>query len=204
MAAIPPPLARTRELMYGYSRPWFLCGGWAVDAWIGHQTRKHLDVDVAVFREDQQELYAYLAGWHLVGHDRNVADDSTESWNGRCLDLPAHIHANHPAMNGTELDIQLNATANGDWLCRSEPSITHPLSDSATARWDLPTAPPELVLFYKAGGNLAADQVGELRSHDELDMRALLPLLTAGQRSWLHNAIARSHPTHPWLAGISL
>ena len=46
-------LLRVSELMGTLGRPWALCGGWAVDAWLGRVTREHLDVDLSVFEEDQ-------------------------------------------------------------------------------------------------------------------------------------------------------
>lgn len=32
-------------------------------------------------------------GWHLIAHDPNVPGATIEAWDGRRLDLPAHIHA---------------------------------------------------------------------------------------------------------------
>jgi hypothetical protein len=33
---------------------WALCGGWAVDAWIGEQTRDRVDIDIATFAGDRR------------------------------------------------------------------------------------------------------------------------------------------------------
>jgi hypothetical protein len=203
MSSVPIQLTRTRKVMTGYQHDWYLCGGWAVDAWLGKQTRTHLDVDIAVFHDDQDALYEHLNGWDLIGHDPNVPDDSPDPWNGRHLDIPAHIHANTAAMHGVELDIQINATLGGRWVCRKEPLIVHNLSRQTASPWQLPTAPPELVLFYKAGGNLAADQLNQLRQHDEQDFRALIPSLTDEQHRWLRTSINRVHPNHPWRSHLT-
>ncbi len=39
MTSIPEPVAEVADLMSTYRHMWCLCGGWAVDAWLGRQTR---------------------------------------------------------------------------------------------------------------------------------------------------------------------
>jgi hypothetical protein len=198
---IPPPLKRVADLMATYRRPWFLCGGWAVDAWLGHQTREHGDVDIAVFQDDQQALYQHLTGWDLVAHDPAVADDSTEKWNGRQLALPAHIHANIDAMHGVELDIQLNECTDDAWIYRREPRIAMQLKQqTGGSAWALPTVPPELVLLYKAHNPDSPLDYSAFRPNDDLDFRTLRPTLTEKQQSWLYAALTLVDPAHPWLA----
>ena len=46
---------------------WCIAGGWAIDLFLGHQTREHADVDVLVFRDDLQHLQSFLADWELFG-----------------------------------------------------------------------------------------------------------------------------------------
>jgi hypothetical protein len=46
--------------MSSFPAPWALCGGWAIDAWLGRQTREHGDVDVSVFLQDQRALFEHL------------------------------------------------------------------------------------------------------------------------------------------------
>src|SRR5918993_2466527 len=43
---------------------WFF-GGWAVDLWVGRLTRPHEDIDVLVWRRDEQRIHEALqgAGW---------------------------------------------------------------------------------------------------------------------------------------------
>src|SRR3989304_730045 len=189
MTPVPEPLARVADLMSTFRPKWSLCGGWAVDAWLGRQTRDHADVDIAVFQDDQHAIFDHLAGWQLIAHDNHVAPDSIESWDGRRLDLPAHIHAR--SHDGFNLEVLLNERSGRDWVFSREPRITMPLRRCAQqSAWGLPTVVPEVILFYKAKG---------LRPHDELDFLALLPHLTAKQCYWLWEAISLVHPGHPWL-----
>jgi len=215
MTPVPGPLARVAELMSTFRPRWYLCGGWAVDAWLGGQTRDHADVDIAVFQDDQHAIFDHLAGWQLIGHDDNVADDSTEPWDGRRLDLPAHIHARShdaaPVTPGTgrgpgfNLEVVLNERSGRDWVFGREPRVTSPLRRCVRqSAWGLPTVVPEVILFYKANPPAWRDSARpDLRPHDELDFLALLPHLTEKQRYWLREAISLVQPGHPWLARLS-
>jgi hypothetical protein len=40
-------------LMSSFPRPWFFCGGWALDLFLGKVTRPLHDVEIGVFRQDQ-------------------------------------------------------------------------------------------------------------------------------------------------------
>jgi Aminoglycoside-2''-adenylyltransferase len=214
---VPAAVAYVRDLLLGFDRPWFLSGGWAVDAWLGRQTRDHGDVDVTVFHRDQRAIYEHLSGWALVGHDPNVADDTAEPWNGRHLDLPAHVHVLTPASPlatsttaihaAFEFEFLLNERSGDEWVLNREGRIVVPL-DRCTqpSSWGLPTASPEIVLFFKAGGHLTAAELegssGSPRPRDEEDFRALLPVLTAAQRSWLRESLAELRPAQSWLARL--
>ncbi len=54
---VPEPVARVADLMATYRGAWSICGGWAVDAWLGRQTRDHADVDIAVYQDDHHALF---------------------------------------------------------------------------------------------------------------------------------------------------
>jgi len=204
---VPEPVARVADLMSTFRPWWSLSGGWAVDAWLGRLSRDHGDVDIAVFLDDQRALLDHLVGWELIAHDPNVAGNTSEPWDGRPLDLPAHIHGrlrdarsptpdrlDAPAQQGFGLDVQINERSGDDWIFSREPRVTMPLHQAVRqSEWGLPTLVPEVLLFYKAS---------ELRRRDKLDFLALLPHLTQEQRDWLRSAI--SLLGHPWLAQLSL
>src|SRR4051812_23938833 len=109
-----PLLARVAGVMSSFGSSWALCGGWAIDVWVGHQTREHQDVDLTVFLDDQLALFDYFTtGWLLNGHDEHD-EDGTEPWTGRRLGFPSHIHAY--SNDGLHLDIQLNRRSGNDWV----------------------------------------------------------------------------------------
>jgi hypothetical protein len=193
--------------MSGYPRPWCICGGWAVEAWLaGAELREHGDVDVAVFVQDQRALFEHLQGWQLVAHDRNVPGNTSELWDGkREIDLPGHIHGRlHPSADvpvnldapgeqGFGLDIQLNDGSADEWIVSREPLIKLPMTQAiAESPCGVPTATPEVLLFYKSR---------DLRRRDQLDFTRLLHRLSPEQRAWLRGAIERAG--HPWLAELS-
>ena len=200
---VPDAVAGVADLMSTFQPTWALCGGWAVDAWLGRLTRDHGDVDISVFIQDQRALFDHLAGWQLVAHDPHVSGDKSELWAGRRLHLPAHIHGRLDAgerlperldaASGFGLDIQLDDRSGDDWVLSRQPRISVPLRNGVQqAPWGLPTVVPEVLLFFKAR---------ELRRRDKLDFLALLPHLTAEQRDWLRNAISLAG--HPWLSQLS-
>ncbi|PZG03080.1 hypothetical protein C1J01_46610 [Nonomuraea aridisoli] len=214
---VPEAVAYVRDLLDGLGAAWVLCGGWAADAWLGRQTRDHGDVDIAVFHHDQRAVFEHFPGWALVAHDPGVPDDTTEQWNGRPLDLPAHIHlpelhsplSTSATLTHTEFGFEflLNERSGHDWVLNREHGIAVPLERAVqTSQWGLATAAPEIVLFFKAGGHLTPDQAHAandvLRPHDEQDLLALLPILTTDRRTWLAHTLGKTHPGHRWLTHL--
>ena len=208
---VPEPVARVADLMSTFPCTWSLCGGWAVDAWLGRVTREHGDIDVSVFADDQRALFKHLDGWQLLAHDAAwEANDSEAWWDGRRrLTAPAHIHARAPELRGLMpeggianaedgfiLEFQIDGLSGDEWTLSKEPHVGLPLRRAVQqSAWGVPVAAPEVLLFFKASGR-------RIRLRDDLDFRALLPELTDGQRDWLHEAI--SLVGHPWLTQLSL
>ena len=207
----PEAVARVATIMSGFGANWLLCGGWAADSALGRLTRDHHDIDITVFHEDQRALFEHLAGWQLVGHDDNVADDSSEPWLGRELHLPAHIHALPPGSapadpstgqgTGFNLEVILNERSGDEWLFSREPRISLPLSRCVVqSPWGEEVASPEVVVFYKALPPAWRNGPRTpLRKRDERDFAALLPQLSGEHRRWLHDSISLIEPAHPWL-----
>jgi len=201
---LPAGVLRARELMAGYAHPWALCGGWAVDLWLGGgQTREHGDLDITVFERDTSAFFEHFAGWS------RRADDATnganlEQWDGRTLVLPAHIHANDN--EGFELELIVNSGSGNDWVLSTNPELLLPFDDVVRRHPSgVPIAAPEVLMFYKSRvcrGCAGCSAPRKLRPHDEADFQALLPLLAPAARDWLRGAMELAEPGHPWLAAL--
>ena len=89
---VPEQIAPMVEFMSLFPAPWALCGGWAVDSWLGEETRDHGDVDIDVFVQDRRELCEHLRGWQAVAHELGTDGATSQVWNGGPLVLPAHLH----------------------------------------------------------------------------------------------------------------
>ncbi|MBF6600532.1 MAG: hypothetical protein IVW36_08485 [Dehalococcoidia bacterium] len=201
---MPAALAPVVELMAAYRRQWALCGGWAVDAWVGRETREHADVDISVFVQDQRTLFEDLRGWQLVPHDA-LTPTNAEPWAGRELRHPGHLHGRRdrgepvPASgilwpkDGFILDVQLDDRAGDEWLLQRQSAVRIPVARGILpSPWGLPTVAPEVLLFFKSR---------DLRRRDKLDFATLLPLLDSAQRAWLRDAVLRCG--HPWSAALA-
>ncbi|KRB47504.1 nucleotidyltransferase domain-containing protein [Terrabacter sp. Root181] len=79
-----------RELLRGLGVPWWVAGGWAVEAFTG-VARDHEDIDVSVLRRDVGAIRAHLERhWHLwsagdsgllhLRPGRDVPEDSGQIW----------------------------------------------------------------------------------------------------------------------------
>src|SRR4051812_43144367 len=97
-------LDRAASIMTGFHGMWGVAGGWAIDLFLGRQTRAHADVDVAILRDDQHYLRAGLTG----GRAQKVIEHTLIEWlPDERLEPPVHeIHATWP--DGYHLEILLN------------------------------------------------------------------------------------------------
>ena len=188
----PAPVPSIHRLLADFPGRWGFCGGWALDLFIGRQTRLHKDVDVAVLRRDQRALFAYLStrDWTL-----ETAHEGTLSrWDGAPLALPIHtLWCRHPRHEPDCVEVLFNED-DGTHLCfRRDLSIRLPLEDAFCLSPDgHPLLAPEIVLLYKAKYSHEADH--------QADFTNALPQLDARQRAWLGEALSTLYGEHDWLS----
>jgi len=135
-------------VMSDFNKDWFFAGGWAIDLFLGKETRVHHDIEIGIFREDQIELKDFLSNreWEF----KKVLKGEFTPWNNEYLELPVHeIHAINNAKK-FELEILLNESDAGNWRFRRDLRISYPLrSVLSYSETGLPYLAPEIVLLYK-------------------------------------------------------
>lgn len=82
---------RINTILESYKGVWAIAGGWAIDLFLGFETRDHKDIEIAIPRNEQQLLRTYLLHWECSF----VENKELKHWkNGVILELPIHeIHA---------------------------------------------------------------------------------------------------------------
>lgn len=189
----PLSVIELREVLAGFPRPWWIGGGWAIEAFTGVR-RQHDDVDVVMFARDVAELRAFLgAAWHVWNADsgwlRPLGEDYPE---------PRHPESQlwfrHDWSSPWRFEALLTLDRDGRWVNKRDHDHVAPIDD---VTWVAPDGiryeRPEISLLFKAKHR---------RSKDEADAAAALPLLEAERRAWLRDALARTYPGHPWIATI--
>jgi hypothetical protein len=181
--------------MWQWFVDWCVAGGWALDLFLGYQTRPHDDLDLALFRDDQLQLRRHLAKWRFG----KVIGGQLLDWPGQeWLSSPVHeIHAQAPeAVDTLCLEFLLNERGGAHWIFRRNPAMQRPVREViGSSRVGLPILCPEVVLLYKAK---------QPRTIDEHDFSAVVGSLALERRTWLRTALERVHPGHAWLARLEL
>jgi hypothetical protein len=192
------PVTGLMRVMAGYPHPWFVSGGWAIDLFVGRETRGHEDVEVGAFFADQVALRTHLVAWALY----RIKDDAWHDWRA---DDPIELPEFQAQARSTtdplgQFDIFLNPLDGPGWVSRRHADLRVPATDILA--WStgrdaeppgLPYLVPEIQLLYKAKHH---------RPKDEAAFEVALPFLDRRQRAWLTEALARFHPADPWLARL--
>ncbi len=183
------------ELLSRITCPWFVAGGWAVDLFLGAETREHADLEVAVFRKDQLIVRDYLKGWAFVKAIPS-SRGQTEPWSeDEWLELPVHeIHAQRSGAALEHIEFLLNEKHGSEWRFRKNLEIKRPIAFiGQRSKQGIPFLSPEVVLLYKAN---------QPRGIDKADFEHVVPLLPKETASWLEQAIGACYPQHPWIARL--
>ena len=181
-------------VMKQYAHPWWIAGGWAVDLHVGHQTRDHKDVDVAVLRRDLPELHRVLRDWDL-----RYAAPTHEllPWDGSPFDPPTHAVWARRCPGDPWLCEFLTEETDGDqWRFRRMPEVARPLATMAPPVESVaPVLALEVIMLYKATEERAED-----RFLGERDLAVSAHRVVPEARKWLAEAIASWDPQHAWLS----
>jgi hypothetical protein len=178
--------------------PWWIAGGWALDLFLGVQTREHGDLDVQILRRDQRAVREALSGWDMQGA---LPAPRPEGWpfrewrRGEELDPAIHdVWCRRDPTAPWSLQLMVAESDGDDWLFRRDPRIRRRLD--SIGRWSddaIPYLAPEIQLLYKAKAP---------RAKDEEDFAMVAPRLDRDARRWLCEALATAYPAHPWRAAL--
>jgi len=169
-------------------RGWWVAGGWAIDLWIGQQTRSHADLEIVVLRHDFEAFRSMLSEAVLFtasnGELKFLPEDTLPPENAH------QVWVLDKFEQAWKLDIFLDPGDESLWIYRRSSEIVRKRSDAVGISSDgIPFLAPEIVLLYKAK---------RCAAKDELDFANCLPLLTSEAKHWLQSALEKLHPGHVW------
>jgi hypothetical protein len=186
----PLTLDEAKRLFGGIAAPWWIAGGRALDMFIGHETRRHVDIDIALLRRDQQVFRDVLETWDVrIAH----AGELLPWRRGETITDPEHheIWARETPDGPWRVELLFEESEGPRWSYRRNPRIGLNVAD--LGRRDargIQLLRPEVVLLYKSKSP---------RPVDETDLLYALPRLDVAQRAWLAGALYTVDPTHRWL-----
>jgi len=188
-SSIEEVLAALFPLMHGFNAPWCVAGGWALDLFLARVTRPHEDLELAIFRQDQQSLRRHLREWTF----QKVVEGRRLTWSAdEELKLPIHeIHAHSTKDPRLLFEFLLNERSAEDWVYRRDTRIRMPLERAIVRDSSgLPILCPAIVLLFKAKNP---------RPKDDADFQRVRDALSLEQRRWLEASLRMGDPDHPWI-----
>jgi hypothetical protein len=173
--------------------PWWIAGGWALDLYLGTQSRAHADLDIGVLRRDITTALAALPSWEIFTARGGALAPL------RVGEAPqSAVHSLWCRPVGSTFwtfELMLDDCIDGVWCYRRESSIRRPLA-SVIQRTPsgIPYLAPEIQLLYKARAS---------RARDHADFELVGPRLDATARRWLVDSLVRAEAGHPWIAALT-
>ena len=188
--SVPPRQARA--VLAPVSASWWIAGGWALDLFLGRQTRPHQDLDVGILRRDVRGVLDALSGWEFF-------EASDGELSGPLAGEPRRqVNSLWGRLAGTDewlLELMLDDAEGAEWVFRRDRGVRRALADAIRHNPErIAYLAPEIQLLYKAS---------HLRPQDQADFLRVAPHLAHEPRAWLHDALTRSSPRHPWLPALA-
>ena len=194
MAPFDPP--RLADFIAGFPRPWWIVGGWSIEAFTG-APREHEDVDVSILACDVPALREHVERTSGTCGATPAArcGRSTTGSPSRSTPRARSGSAAAPRIPWV-IDLPITPDRDGLWTNKRMPDHVAPLEDVTWVADDgIRYLNPEIVLLYKAGSSADARTTAT--------STAAWPLLSAGRARWLRDSVARLYPDHAWLALLS-
>jgi hypothetical protein len=179
------------RLLAGVTVPWYVAGGWAIDLFLGRQTREHSDLEIAVPATAFAPIRDALADYEfdVIGAGRRWPLDSP------AFPVMFQTWAREPATGVYRADVFREPERDGAWICRRDPSIWLPYERLIRCTGDgIPYVVPEVGLLFKAKW--------ASKPKNQADFTATVPFLADDAAVWLRWALQRVHPGHAWIGAL--
>jgi hypothetical protein len=171
--------------------PWWVAGGWALDLFMGQQSRPHKDLDLGILRRDVKAVLAALDGWEFF------AASGAELFGPLTGDVRADVNSLWGRRIHTRewvVELMLDDSEGDQWVYRRDRRVRRPLD--TLIRYDAERTPylvPEVQLLYKSS---------HIRPEDSLDFERVSAFLDDASRQWLCGALGQLDRQHQWLPAL--
>ena len=189
----PLSLEEVKRLLSSVATPWWIAGGYALDLFLGHETRKHAGTDIAILRQGQTELLEALRKWDIhIAHGGELIPLKP----GEAVSKTEHhqLWARETPDGPWRMEVFLEQSDGKRWAYRRNERIGLNVADLGRRDAnDIPYLRPEVTLLYKSK---------DPRPVDETDFLYALPRLDVAEKGWLSGALYLMEPTHRWIARL--
>ncbi|MGI5899912.1 MAG: nucleotidyltransferase domain-containing protein [Christensenellales bacterium] len=212
-----PLIKQANELLQNQPFEYAFCGGFAIDLFLGFESRKHGDIDIHAYWKDRDIIIEYMLslGFNVCemlggGKAHRITDIGKQLLVKRnifCFKDGCELVQlsetsqedvyliNFQHIGQTKLDFiefLFNSRTDSHFLYARNHDIRRPLSKAVLTAGDMPYLAPEICLLYKS-----TDIQREGYKHD-YDMA--MSKMTNEQKAWLNHALASLYPEgHMWI-----
>ena len=212
-------LKSASQVMGNMNAKWCFAGGWAIDLFLGKESRPHKDLDIVVFKNEINEVISYMKskGWRIETPTRQgflpVTEENVselEMDNMWCMNEAYPLDYLKVDEQGScnfyqyerevqeefdFLEVLLNSTEDGYFIYEQNPSVRLEMSRAIFENNGLPYLAPEIVLLYKSK---------YLSEDNQADFDLVTAKLNSEQIKWLKEALTNEYGSdHPWAMELS-
>ena len=182
--------AEIAERLRGVDARWYVLAGWALDLFLGRQTREHDDIEIGVPDDRFPAIRSALEDLEFVV----VGDGQAWATSRESLETYRQTWVREPG-GPWRLDVIRERWDGEEWVYRRDPRVRAHGSRAIVRTPDgIPYLRPELALLFKTKA---------VRPKDLADFETVAPQLDNDARSWLTAALRVTHPGHSWLEQLA-
>ncbi|CAG7652943.1 hypothetical protein PAESOLCIP111_06675 [Paenibacillus solanacearum] len=215
-------ISHARIFLANHGFDWYVCGGGAIDVFLGKQTRIHKDLDIAVFWEDRNSIIALMlaAGWRVfeacgggVIHELFQVQEPFEKRNLFCFTSNENRCKLEPIgdekyrfglekkeqKDFTYIEFLFNQRDDEYFYLPGKANLKRRLNKALLKSNGVPYLAPEVVLFYKS--RYLEYSPDTLDHYQDFDLS--LSVLDYEQKQWLRESLIKEYANgHEWLKGL--
>ncbi len=210
-------LEKAVKLLKGQNFEYAICGGFAIDLFLGYESRKHGDIDILAYWKDRNSIILYMQsmgykvyemlGGGLAHHITDINVQEYKKRNIFCVtndcELVKITPTDETEINSIEffhigqtklnfVEILFNNKDETDFLYARNTEVKRKLSKAILHNNDIPYLAPELLLLYKSTDT---EREGYQQDFDLAFCR-----MNEEQKDWLNNSLKIMYPDgHKWL-----